>query len=70
MGSLKVRSLLALTTHRSDHVNYLSGLDSMVSLVIYMGLPLELDKILSLTLRFHHIDWNVWLKLLNCLKTI
>ena len=63
MDSLKVRSLLALSTHVSDP-------DSRVSLMIYMGSPLELDRFSSLTLWFHHIDWDVWIKLQNCLKTI
>ena len=48
MCSPKVQSLLALTTHRSDQVNYLSGSDSTVSLVIYMERLLELDKFSSL----------------------
>ena len=38
-GLLKVQSLLALTIHLSDLVNSPSGLDSMVSLGIYNGIP-------------------------------
>ena len=68
--SLKVKSLLALTTHLSDHLNSPSDLGSMVYLMICMGLLLEPDQFSSLTLKFHHIDWDVWLKLRNCIKTI
>ena len=68
--SLKVRSLLALTTHLSDHVDSPSDLGLTVSLMICMGLLLEPDKFSSLTLWFHCIDWDAWLKPQSCLKTV
>ena len=56
MGSLKVLSLLALTTCLSDLVNFPSDLGSMVSRGISTGLLLELDCFSFLTLWFHHIE--------------
>ena len=70
MGILKVCSLLALTIHRSDLVNFPSDLDSTVLLGIFTGLLLVLDPSSSPTLWFHHIDKDGWQELQNCLEII